>query len=255
MPGGHSLFGTRAAPVLGPKALSPGSAHFNGSSSLELSPGFSVPAGTSFSYSFWYQLKTATSNYNIMCQVASPSAPASNMWWIGEVDAFGVVRPVAYAADGSNASPGGTGDAVNVWVFYVVAYDGSVPCIKARKGGGSYSVCAGGLSLPMHNNAGACPLIVGNGGGDGFAHPPTGLIGNIDSLFFWDRVLTAAETDTLYNGGAGLDASGLTGSLASGLIAAYNLDGPVHGKWPDSSGNGNHLSVNGTVTVGPPRGH
>ena len=119
---------------------------------------------------------------------------------------------------------------------------------------------AGGQDLPMHNNAGQTSMLVGNGFGDGFPGTPGpgGLIGFIDSLFIWNKALSAGEVATLWNGGAGVDFADLAGSLLVNLLAAYNLDGPFTGGpnvglWPDYSGNGNHLTVNGVVPVGPPR--
>lgn len=260
MPGGHSPFGTRAIGSQAQKRLSPGSAHFDGSSSLELSPGFSIPNGQGFSFSFWVQHTGGAGTYpNIITQTSNPSAAGSNMFWIGFYNLGGVIRPVFYAADGSNASPGGTDLAQNTWRFYAVSYDDSTlnaPTVRAWAGTGPFSAPAGGMDQPVHNNPAQCNLLVGNGFGDGFGQAPAGgMVGNIDSLFFWSRALTDAEGAALFNAGAGLDFAGLSGTLLTGLVAAYNLDGPKAGKWPDSSGNGHNLSINGTVTVGPPRNH
>lgn len=267
MPGGRTLFGVRAFDAFGQGGggnpggvapLAPGSAQFDGNSSLSLTPGFSVPAGQALSFSFWMKHTAGAGTYpNIITQTANPSAPANNMFWMGFYNLTAAIRPVAYAADTSNASPGGSDVAQNTWRFYVVCYEDSVlnaPTIRARIDGGAFSAPSGGMDQPMHNNPAACSLLIGNGFGDGFGQAPAGgMIGDIDSLFFWTRDLTNADADALWNAGAGIDASGLTGALATNLLAAYNLDGPVGGVWPDSSGNGHHLAVNGNVTVGPPR--
>src|SRR5574340_899935 len=268
MPGGRPPFGVRAAGILGlgggagnptgTPPLAPGSAHFDGSSSLSLTPGLAIPNGQGFAFSFWVEHTGGAGTYpNSITQTSNPSAAGSNMFWIGFYNLAGIIRPVFYASDTSNSSPGGTDLAQNTWRFYAVSYDDSTlnaPTVRVRVDGGPFSTPSGGMDLPVHNNTGQCNLLVGNGFGDGFGQAPAGgMIGNIDSLFFWSRALTDAEGTSLWNGGAGLDASGLTGTLANGLLAAYNLDGSVTGVWPDSSGNGHSLAINGNVIVGPPR--
>lgn len=249
--------GVRPASVTPP--LTPGSAQFDGASSLGLSPGLPIPNGQGFTFSFWWKRTGAAGTYpNILTQTSNPSNTTKNMFWVGFYNLGAVVRPVFYASDTSNSSPGGSDMAANSWNFFLVAYDDSVlnaPTVKQCRNGGTYGAPSGGMDLPVNNNTASCNLFLGNGFGDGFGQAPAGgSVGCMDSLFFWNRVLTGAEASSVYNAGAGMDFKDLSGSLLTGLAAAYNLDGPVNGKWPDSSGNGLHLSVTGNVVVGPPRG-
>lgn len=256
MPGGHSPFGTRAAPVLGPKALSPGSAHFDGSSSLSLASGVPIANGVGWTLAFWAERTGGVTAPNILTQTTNPTNQFANMFWYGFANGLGVYRPVFYAPDGSNCSSGDTGfGALNQWRCHVITY-------LAGPGRGTKSwinnigsVFAGGLTEDINNDPASCPLLVGNGVGDGFGDGAGGLIGNIDSLGIWQTTFTDAMAAEFWNGGAGLDFAGLPADLLPNLYAWYNLNGPQSGKWRDSSGNGHHLSVNGTVTVGPPRNH
>lgn len=250
-------------PLSSPLPTTPGSASFDSLSSLELSPGFSVAPGTGFSFAFWLKVTPGHTRNNIITQTSNPSDPLKNMWWFGTW-LFDIVRFVTYASDSTSESPGGFGveGLDGTWVNVVCVYDDTVlnaPFVQCY-----HNNLASGISaaqdMPMHDNAGQCNLLVGNGVGDGFPGTPGpgGLIGFIDSLFFWNKALSAAEVNTLWNGGAGMDFADLSGSLLTSLLAAYNLDGPFAsgpdmGLWPDYSGNGNHLTVNGVVPVGPPR--
>ena len=238
-------------------SLPPGSAQFAGAGSLSLATGVPVPNGQGLTVAFWIKHPgTGTSIPNVISQTTNPSAAANNMFWFGFEAGLGLTRWVAYAADTSNSSPGGTGiDADNNWHLLVLTYEDSVPNTPTTQfyKDNIPSASSAGMTLPMHSNNLACSLVIGSGFGDGFGSVAGGSTCNIDSLFIWQRQISAGEANTLWAGGAGVDASALTGSLATSLFAAYNLDGPIAGVWQDSSGNGNHLSVSGTVTVGPPR--
>lgn len=241
--------------------MTPGSAHFNGSSQLSLASGLSVPNGQGLTIAFWAENTSAGGAPNIITQTANPSSTANNMWWYGLHAGLGVYRFVTYASDNTFASPGSTGFGTqNQWVSHVFVYDDSVlnaPAIKHYINNIA-SGSAGGMDLPMHNNPAACPLIVGNGDGDGFGNPAGGLIGNIDSLGIWNFAFSSAQAGEYWNAGAGLDFATLPADLQAGLYAWYNMDGPFPsgpnaGLWPDYTANKRHLSVTGTVTVGPPR--
>lgn len=249
-------------PLGSPLPTGPGSASFDSLSSLELSPGFSVAPGTGFSWSLWLKVTPGHTRNNILTQTSNPSDPLKNMWWFGTW-LFDIVRAGAYGADSTNEFNGTNISALDgTWLNATFVYDDTVlnaPFVTTYVNNNP-SAPSAGLDLPMHNNAGQCNFLVGNGVGDGFPGTPGpgGLLGFIDSLFIWNKTLSAGEVATLWNAGAGVDFAGLSGSLLTSLLAAYNLDGPFSGGpnvglWPDYSGNGHHLTVNGTVNVGPPR--
>lgn len=246
-------------PLASVPPTTPASAHFDGASSLLRAAGVPVPLGTGWTIAFWAERTGGVTAPNILTQTSDPTDITKNMFWYGFASGLGIYRPVFYAADGTSASTGDTGfGALNTWRCHVFTY---LP--GAGRGTKSWinnvgSAFVGSLGQDISNDPAVCPLIVGNGVGDGFGSGAGGLIGNIDSLGIWNETFTDTLADKFWNAGAGVDFDTLDPTLLPNLYGWYNLDGPFAagpdaGLWPDYSGNGHHLSVSGTVTLGPPR--
>jgi hypothetical protein len=102
------------------------------------------------------------------------------------------------------ATPGGTvfagaSLATSAWNFVVFTYTHSTGTLGGRANAGTMSTATRGAGTL---NQSANPLNIGRrqftGANDNFT-------GRLDEIAKWDRVLTTAEIDTLYNSGAGID--------------------------------------------------
>ncbi len=75
------------------------------------------------------------------------------------------------------------------------------------------------------------------------------LIGRLAGVGYWSKALSTTEVTTLYNGGAGLAGSELSGTLLTSLGSYQDfINGASLGT--DSSGNGHNFTNNSTVVQG-----
>lgn len=112
------------------------------------------------------------------------------------------ISPSVDVSVGDNAVAGDR-LAVNAWHFYAATYTNSTRVLACRINAGTQS---------SESNTGTLPAgtpVVGtrpfNLGARPAGTPDLFLTGYLDEVAKWDRVLSAAELNALYNGGSGID--------------------------------------------------
>lgn len=268
MPGGHSLFGTRASASPGLYPPYPdGSADFTAGGSFTLLSGATLPlsptAGWSVAWWFRQDIPGAggTSFYvwdQLHLGTGLATAGSGDQVRCAFESGLGVYRTVTGAADGSFSSPGSDGDPFGGWLFVVEVYDPTTfppnPTTRRSIGGNAFSGTTSMTALAQTAVGGTTWRIAQGPAIAGWA--PWSL-GRIDAMTVWNGPLTLADAQTLYNGGQGCDLPRqLPGSISQPLIAWWPLDEPSGATiWRDASGNSHHLSAVGTVNHGAPRNH
>jgi hypothetical protein len=93
--------------------------------------------------------------------------------------------------------------ALNTWHFVAFTYNAATRVLSARLNAGTLSGQTGSGTLAAGTPVvGTRPLNLGRRPG---AAPDLFLTGLMDEVAKWDRVLSSAELDTLYNSGNGID--------------------------------------------------
>lgn len=201
---------------------------------------------TTFTIAFWYNLTTV--NY---CLTGSSNGFNAG-WRIFIRDATGFDFVLLNAS--TSYTFGGAiygAETVGQWHHFALTFNGATQTAITYKDGGSATNFSTGMSTVDLDTADG----VGIGAeGNGF-NPMDGLL---DEYGIWNRVLSAGEISSLYNGGAGLAYPGVLGALgSSGLVAYYGFNGdilqssaPVFAASPiQATLNANNLTNNGGVTA------
>ena len=140
-----------------------------------------------------------------------------------------------------NASTFGS-PTTGIWQFVIASYSGTITdLLKMQVNNGTVDelllLSFGGLS----NQDGDFSI----GAFDSGTNP---WDGGIAAVGFWEKDLSTAERTSLYNSGAGLFYSQLSGSLLTDLISYWDLE-EASGTRFDSHSNNNDLTDNNTVTT------
>lgn len=224
-----------------------------GTGFLRMLGGLPVQGGTPFSIAFWFNLGNGSLAHDWFAwsQISNRSMFGDDQFYYQYDKTLGVSRGVYIGTDNAPISCGGGGDADNLWRFKVLTYDGGTGLDLWTYPGPTHSTAVMGAQLRPHANV---DWIVGDApeyGGTSDRWP-----GRIDSLGVWTRKLAQADTDALYNAGAGLQyVQQAPVAVQSGIYAWWSFDEPTGSPtWFDTSGNGHHLSQVGTVRSGGKRG-
>lgn len=124
------------------------------------------------------------------------------------------------------------------WVFLVASFDDSTNKLGISVNNGTFDNLAGFINGGRQSTS----LALGIGAAGDGASP---FDGGIAAVGYWEKVLTPAERTSLFNTGAGLYHSELTGSLLTNLVSYWDLD-EQSGTRFDSEGT-NDLTDNNTV--------
>lgn len=217
-------------------------ASFNGSSQfLSVASNSSLTVtGTSFTFAFWANTPNATPNQIIISKRdAAGNAREYQISFNGGGIGFAVYP------DGSFANAAAVSRAIssNSWTFYVCRYDSVAATIGISVNGDAFTSVG---SVPALTISAANPLQFGANPGPALYYP-----GQLSSVGFWKRALTADEVTQLWNNGAGRTYASLDSGLRNNLISWWALN--QNSVIADSHGT-NTLTNNGTVTapnIGP----
>ncbi len=211
-------------------AIATSAAHFAAASSqyaTQSSTPYEIGAAQSLSLVCWVNPDSHSGNNRIVGKWHS-SASGSDEWLL-QVNAAGtqfewIVVGVGSAFNILDATEGVSNGA---WQFIYCQY---TPIINGQ------GISINNGTLHVMNTSSVVQTI----GGEPVAlasdadTPAHFFDGALDALGVWSRVLTAGEISSIYNGGAGINFNGVTGSLLTGLISWHDF---ANG-WTDSSGNG-----------------
>lgn len=137
-----------------------------------------------------------------------------------------------------------TAVSLSTWAFVVGVHDSVNNLLKISINGAAFETTA--YSSGCNNNT--SPFLIGASGT--IASPQELFDGRICKVGVWRKAISLSEVTSLYNSGNGLAHCQLSGSLLTSLEAYWNLS-ESSGTRADSSGNGNNLNDNNTVTGNP----
>jgi hypothetical protein len=204
--------------------------------------------GTSFTYAFWAN----TPNTSNSMVISKTSGGDTREFQIG-LDTGGLAQfrlfPDGTFANSRVVLTPTSSFTANTWNFFVCRYDSSAATIGISVNGGAFTSLG---SIPAITQTNTNPLNFGV-----FVNTSGGLnyTGQLASVGFWKRALSAGDITSLYNGGRGLTYSGIQGAgLTSNLISYWALN--QNSVTADSAPTGNNLTNNGTplvaaTTLGP----
>jgi hypothetical protein len=217
-------------------------ASFNGTNQFLSIPSNSTltVTGTSFTYAFWAN----TPNTSNSMVISKTSGGDTREFQIG-FDTGGLAQfrlfPDGTSANSRVINTLASSFTANTWNFFVCRYDSSAATIGISVNGGAFTSLG---SIPAITQTNTNPLNFGV-----FVNTASGLnyTGQLASVGFWKRALSAGDITSLYNGGRGLTYSGIQGAgLTSNLISYWALN--QNSVTADSHGT-NTLTNNGTVTA------
>jgi hypothetical protein len=224
-------------------------ASFNGTNQFLSIPSNSslTVTGTSFTYAFWANAVNITNTQALIVKATTDGDNREFHIIIeGSRVQFEVYPDSTYANRKEISIASG---AVNTWNFYVCRYDSS--------GGGTMGISINGGAFTSAGSVGAItqtktnPLTLGC-----YQNTASGLnyTGQLASIGFWKRALSASEVTQLWNSGAGRTYASLDSGLLTNLISWWALN--QNSVTADSAPTGNNLTNNGTplvtaTTLGP----
>jgi hypothetical protein len=192
--------------------------------------------GAGFTAAGWYNRATTGST-----QYLAGKFVAAQREWSLNVTATGFLAARA-SSDGNgqtsfnSAIAAGAADA---WSFVALRYD-------STQTGAELSLSRNALTKQTAAHAGG--VFAGTDSlrlGASDAALASSWDGRLDSWGFWNRALSDAEIDLLYNGGSGWTYSVVPGGLLAGMIAWYDLAEPSGTRW-NRRQNNHHAAPTGT---------
>lgn len=214
---------------------------FNG-----ISNSISVPASTAFtqnpiSYSFWFN-KLGSGNpcsgneaFQVVFSTGSSSQSRDVTLSQGAPSYMGIFRSIPSGCEDQLTQQ--TNYTLNTWNHAVVTYEANVVKVYLN---GAY-IGSTSVTCPVTTANTTCYI--------GASNPSIWACvayfnGKIDDLAMYNRVLSASEVTTLYNGDVAVTSCPpLSGTLTNGIVAYY----PFCGNANDASGNNNNGTVNGAT--------
>lgn len=221
-------------------------ASFNGSSQFLSIPSNSslTVTGTSFTYAFWANTPN-TSNGMVISKTASTD---TREFQIG-LDTGGAATfrlfPDGIFANSRAISTSASSFSANTWNFFVCRYDSSAATIGISINGGAFTTLG---SIPAITQTNTNPLNLGV-----FVNTSGGLnyTGQLASVGFWKKALTASEVTQLFNSGAGRTYASLDSGLRANLISWWALNGSSSAVSLTDSHGGNTLTNSTTPVTAP----
>lgn len=132
-----------------------------------------------------------------LCGISSVGSLGRITWETGPGTA---TNSVVFVSDQSSA---GDRVAVNTWHFFAVTYSESTRGLAMRLNAGTLSGQTGSATRPVGTPVvGTRNFTIGRRPA---GSPDLYLTASLDEIAKWDRVLSPAELDTLYNSGTGID--------------------------------------------------
>lgn len=225
-------------------------ASFNGTSQLlsVASNSSLTVTGSSFTFAFWANTPN-TSNGMVISKTSSSDTREFQISLItGGIVEFRLFPDGTFANSRVIATSAGSFTA-NTWNFFVCRYDSSAATIGISVNGGAFtSLGSVGAITQTNTNPLNFGVFVNISGGLNYS-------GQLSSIGFWKRALTASEVSQLWNNGAGRTYASLDSGLRNNLISWWALNGTSSAvSLTDSHTGGNTLTNNGTVTapnIGP----
>ena len=220
-------------------------ARFNGTNQFLSIPSNSTltVTGTSFTYAFWANAVNTTF-IQLIFNKSNASGIEYRILLLSGLLRFQIL-PDGVTWEARKEINIGAG-AVNTWNFYVCRYDSS--------GGGTMGISINGGAFESLGSVGAITQTLSNT--LQIANSAVGVTdslytGQLSSIGFWKKALTASEVTALWNNGAGRTYASLDSGLRTNLISWWALN--QNSVTADSHGT-NALTNNGTVTapnIGP----
>jgi hypothetical protein len=221
-------------------------ASFNGTNQFLSIPSNSTLAvtGTSFTFAFW--ANTPNTSYGMV--ISKTSGGDAREFQTG-LNTGGIVEfrlfPDGTFANSLVIRTSASSFSANTWNFFVFRYDSSAATIGISINGGAFTSLG---SIPAITQTNTNPLNLG-----AFVNTSGGLnyTGQLASVGFWKRALSASEVTALFNNGAGRTYASLDSGLRTNLVSWWALN--QNSVTADSHGT-NTLTNNGTVTapnIGP----
>jgi hypothetical protein len=198
--------------------------------------------GTSFTYAFWANAVNTTPNQILISKRdAAGNAREYQIQISGGGLTFSVFPDGSFA---STVSAVVTPISANSWNFYVCRYDASAGTIGASINGGAFTTTS---SVPALTIVATNPVQFGANPG-----PVLYYTGQLSSIGFWKRALTAPEVTALWNSGAGRTYASLDTGLRTNLISWWALNGTSTAvSLTDSHTGGNNLTNSTNAVTAP----
>jgi hypothetical protein len=220
-------------------------ASFNGTNQFLSIPSNSTltVTGTSFTYAFWANAVNTTF-IQLIFNKSSATGVEYRILLLSGLLRFQIL-PDGGTWEARKEINIGAG-AVNTWNFYVCRYDSS--------GGGTMGISINGGAFESLGSVGAITQTLSNT--LQIANSAEGVTGSLytgqlSSIGFWKKALTASEVTQLWNNGAGRTYASLDSGLRTNLVSWWALN--QNSVTADSHGT-NTLTNNGSVTapnIGP----
>jgi hypothetical protein len=200
--------------------------------------------GTSFTYAFWANTPN-TSNGMVISKTIEGDAREFQIGLNTGGSAQFRLFPDGTFANSRVISSSASSFSANSWNFFACRYDSSAATIGISINGGAFTSLG---SIPAITQTNTNPLnfgvFVNTSGGFNYT-------GQLASVGFWKRALTASEVTALFNNGAGRTYASLDTGLRTNLVSWWALN--QNSVTADSHGT-NTLTNNGSVTapnIGP----
>jgi hypothetical protein len=225
-------------------------ASFNGTNQFLSIPSNSTltVTGTSFTYAFWANTPNTSNGMVISKTSGSDTREFQISLNTGGVAEFRLFSDGTFA-NSRVISSSASSFSANSWNFFAYRYDSSAATIGISVNGGAFTTLG---SIPAITQTNTNPLNLGV-----FVNTSGGLnyTGQLASVGFWKRALTASEVSQLWNSGAGRTYASLDTGLRNNLISWWALNGTSTAvSLTDSHTGGNNLTNTGSVTaptIGP----
>jgi len=202
--------------------------------------------GSSFTFAFWANTPNTSSG-----MVISKTAGTDTREFQIGLRTSGVAEfrlfPDGIFANGRLVETSASSFSANTWNFFAYRYDSSAATIGISVNGGAFTTLG---SIPAITQTNTNPLNLGV-----FVNTASGVnyTGQLASVGFWKKALSASEVTQLWNAGAGRTYASLDTGLRNNLISWWALN--QNSVTADSHGT-NTLTNNGTplvtaTTLGP----
>jgi hypothetical protein len=159
---------------------------------------YTFPLGPSaFTLAFWVKLTTIDATNRVIMGQGHTTGSTDYQWVVVELANTGQIE-AAFDASLAGVIFSSVNLVVNVWKFVVIWHDGVN--LRLQQNNGTIDVVAAHFNDVGPSSTGGISNL--NIGAVGAGLQP--LKGLVDSTQIWNRVLTAGERTTLWNGGAGV---------------------------------------------------
>jgi hypothetical protein len=202
--------------------------------------------GSSFTFAFWANTPNTSAGMVISKSSGSDTREFQIVLNTGGALGF-TLFPNGTFAGRKDLNSGASAFIANTWNLFVCQYDSSAATIGISVNGGAFTSLG---SIPAITQTNTNPLNFGV-----FLNTSTGLnyTGQLSSIGFWKRALTASEVTQLWNSGVGRTYASLDSGLRTNLVSWWALN--QNSVTADSHGT-NTLTNNGTplvtaTTLGP----